>query len=339
MTFKLIFKGELYFGNKRTYDMAYSHYLNRIETCFRTDVLFEAEESFNEETFSFHIPRMTSYETERRWRATSSLLNELAQYAIASGIQAWCLMDGRLIENPTFEPDTDKTAVQAFRIGRSLTNEEGREDEATQALTKAIEKFQRHAQAYAWRGYIKLKLKDFKAAGEDFSRSIDINPTNPDPFYGRAKVCMIHNDWEGAVQDLDAAINTSIPWQTVYYRARIKKGECLFHLKRFDEALREFSLYLKRRFVNGDPHIYRRRRAFHYQGKAFLELNRYDEAMVAFDKAHEIQEGIERLPDSENLYSRGLAKQRAGKQGFISDFKEAAEKGSKEAAAMLSTLS
>ncbi len=97
--------------------------------------------------------------------------------------------------------------------------------EASEALSKAIEKYERHALAYERRGYVNYKLKNFNDALHDFSKSIRINPNNPEPYYGSGKVKMLKNDWDGAIQDFDQAIKRSLALQPLHWLARLKKGE------------------------------------------------------------------------------------------------------------------
>ena len=58
----------------------------------------------------------------------------------------------------------------------------------------------------------------------------------------------------------------------------------------------------------------------------------------AFEASLDIAEGIDKIPDSKKLRYRGLAKQRAGQNGYIKDIKEAADMGDKEAADMLKAI-
>jgi Tfp pilus assembly protein PilF len=69
-------------------------------------------------------------------------------------------------------------------------------EEASIALSNAIEKYERHAAAFERRGYVNYKLKNFNDAHYDFSKSIAINPIAPEPFYGRGKIHMIKNEWQ-----------------------------------------------------------------------------------------------------------------------------------------------
>lgn len=332
---KLIFKGRLEFGSQRTFDMVMRHWLTRIETYFKADILFKPEQVFDEETFSLVVPQQTIMSTEKHWRSTTSLLQELSQFAVAGKIGAWCLDNGTLLAALSIEPESDKVAVLEYRRGCDLVGQEGMEQEASKALSRAIEKYERHALAYERRGYVNYKLKNFNDALHDFSKSIRINPNNPEPYYGSAKVKMLKNDWEGAAQDFDHAIKGSLALQPLHWLARLKKGECLFHAKKFPEAAAELRAFLKRKFTEEDPNYTRRRRAAYLLGKALLAMNDAPAALEAFDQSLAIHSGIELAPEAEGLLQRAIAKHRAGEPEFANDLESAAQMGSLEAARLL----
>lgn len=332
---KLIFKGRLEFGNQRTFDMVLRHWQNRIETYFKTDILFKAEDVFSAEDFSLTVPQVKIMQSEKSWRSTTSLLEEVAQFAVAGNIWAWCIDDGRLLDTLNIEPDSDKVAVQEYRRGRNLVGQAGKEQEATEALSRAIEKYERHALAYERRGYVNYKLKNFNDALHDFSKSIRFNPNNPEPYYGSGKVKMLKNDWDGAVQDFDQAIRRSLALQPLHWLARLKKGESLYHAKKYNEAVAELRLYLKRDFAENDPNFLRLRRAAYLLGKALLALNDAPAALEAFDQSLAFRTGVELVPEAEGLLLRAIAKHRVGEPEYADDLQAAARMGSTEAARLL----
>lgn len=332
---KLIFKGRLEFGSQRTFDMVLRHWQTRLETYFKNDVLFKPEQLFVAEDFALVVPQQTIMSAEKPWRSTTALLEEVAQFAVAGHIRAWCVDNGRLVADLTIESSSDKAAVTEYLRGRDLVGQQGREGEATAALSRAIEKFERHALAYERRGYVNYKLKNFNDALHDFTKSIAINPNNPEPYYGSGKVKMLKNDWEGAIVDLDQAVKRSLALQPLHWLARLKKGESLFRAKKYAEAAQEMRLYLLRTFAEDDPNYRRRRRAAWFLGKALLELNDAGAALAAFDQTLEFAAGAEFVPDAEGLLYRGIAKRQAGKPEFTHDLEAAAQMGSAEAERLL----
>lgn len=257
---KLIFKGRLDFGSQRTYDMVLKHWQTRIETYFKADVLFKAEQVFSAEDLTLHVPQQVVMSTEKHWRSTTSLLQEVAQFAVMGNLGAWCVDSGQVVHQMKIEPSSDKAAVHMYNQGCALLQQGGMM-EASEALNVAIEKYERHALAYERRGYVNYKLKNFKDALHDFSKSIDYYPNNPEPYYGRGKVKMLKNDWDAAVADMECAIKRSLPLQHIYWLSRLRKGESLYHAKKFAEAAAEFKLFLQRQFAESDPN-------FRYRPKA-----------------------------------------------------------------------
>lgn len=249
---KLIFRGRLEFGSERTFNMVLNHWNTRVESYFKADVLLKAEEVFHADSFTLDVPQQVVMSTEKHWRSTTALLKEIAQYALAGNVGAWWVNSGQVLAQYTIEPQSDKSAVVEFIRGRDLVQQGGMEM-ASEALSNAISKFERNALAYERRGYVNYKLKNFKDALYDFSKSIGINPNNPEPYYGRGKVKMIMNDWETAILDFDATIKGSLAVQPVHWLARLRKSECMFHAKRYNEAIPELKLFLQRKFNDAHP--------------------------------------------------------------------------------------
>lgn len=251
---KLVFRGRLEFGSQRTYDMVLKHWNTRVENYFKANVLFKAEDVFSEEGYTLTVPQQTLMSTEKRWRSTTALLYEVAQYALAGNVGAWWVQNGKVLDQHLIEPKTDKAVVSEYLRGRELVQQGGME-QASEALTNAIEKYARHASAYERRGYVNYKLKNYNDAHYDFSKSIAIYAHNPEPFYGRGKVHMLKNEWESAIQDFQQTIDRSLAVQPIYWLARLRKGDCLFHAKRYAEAIPELKLYLQRSFSENDPNL------------------------------------------------------------------------------------
>ncbi len=333
--FKIIFKGSLEFGSSKSYQKVFQMYERRLETYYKTDILLSAEEMFNEEGFSLNLPRVVVYGPEKKWKATISLFQYLAQYAVAGSLSAW-LIDGKIIESHIIEPHSDKIAVQAFLKGRQLIKEKGKENEAIEALNKAISKYERHAQAYERRGQINFRLKNYDDALYDFTKSINIYDNNPDAYFGRAAIHLLNKDLEKAVADLDKTVKRSIPLQTVYWKARRLKGNCLMKLGDYKGAAEDFKFFSKRKFASDDPNFRWRKEVFNKYGKALLKLEDYKEAVVAFNEAMNIEAEGGKAVGPDGLLHRGIALKKAGKKGFKSDWKKAAALGSKKAAELLS---
>ena len=75
--------------------------------------------------------------------------------------------------------------------------------------------------------------------------------------------------------------------------------------------------------------------AYHNYGKLLLELEEYNEALEAFKSASEIDNLHGNIDEAEILRYQGIAKQKAGKKGYIKDIKQAAKMGDKTAKNLL----
>jgi tetratricopeptide (TPR) repeat protein len=337
---KLIFKGRLDFGNPRSYELALKQWNLRAENYFRNNVLFKAEDVFSEAENALILPQpfiTLLGQSDKAWRGTTDLFREIMQYAVAGRFHSWFISGGN-IQEVFLEPGSAKGAAQDFLEGRELAQKEATMSEACEALSNAISKYQKHALAYERRGYVNYKLGNFNDALYDFSKSIDINPNNAEPYYGRGKVRMIKNEWESAVQDFDATLKREVALQPLHWLARLKKGECHVHLKQYPEAIKELQFFLKREFKRENPNFFRRRRAWYMLGKALLGSGDINAALDAFNTALSTREGMELLPEAEALLQRGLARKSAGEASFMEDIQHSAQMGNKEAIRMMEDL-
>jgi len=265
--FKIIFKGSLEFGTPKSFEKVLQMYERRLETYYKTDFLLNAEDLFNEESYSLNLPRVVVQNTEKKWKATIGMFKYLAQYAVAGSVSAWMIDSGKILDQHIIEPHSDKVAVQAFLKGRELVKEEGKEDEAMAALNKAIQKYERHAQAYERRGYINFQLQNYEDALYDFTKSVNIYDNNPDAYFGRANIYLLQEELEKAVLDFDRTIKRSIPLQQIYWKARRIKGECLVKLGDPKGAAEEFKFFTKRKFAKDDPNFKWKKDVFNKYGK------------------------------------------------------------------------
>lgn len=340
MIYKIILAGRLEFGNEKSFQKVFQMYQFRVENFYKTDLLLK-EDAFDPENFYLNIPRLVTQSEERKWDNTVKLLDYLAQFAIAGSIMMWLIDETggkKRIEHHIVEPQTDKAAVQEYLKGRTLIDESGKEVEAIEALNRAIEKYERHALAYERRGYVNFQLRNLNDALYDFTKSIDLNPNNPEPFFGRALVKVAKNDWAGALEDLDTVVQNSIPLQPIYWKARRIKGECYLKTGEFANAIKEYKLYTVRAFESSDPNFQWCRYAFFNYGKALMETSNFAEAQRVFDQAKSCLPGKGNITDDEILIFRGLAARHAGKAGFRKDWEDALEMGSKRAAELLAEV-
>lgn len=339
MYFKCIIQGRLEFGTRNSYDKVIKMYDYRTENYYRDIIIFKAEDIFLEDELALSIPRHVSNVTEKSFRNTSSLIEYCAQFAVSGSVHAWQIDEGNIMHYIVIEPGGDKAAVQSFIKGRDLVKEKGMESEALLALSKAIEKYNRHAQAYERRAKVNFILKKYHDAKRDYGKSILIDPTIPTAYYGRGKILMLEENWTDAIQDFEMTTKYAIALQPVYWKARRLKAQCHIKLKEWNKAEFDLRFYTKRSFEKEDPNFVWRRWAFYHYGLVLMELGKYSDAIAAFDQSLVQVSTFGQIEDAQLYKWRGLAKHKAGKTGFAKDLKEASKLGDKQATTLLKELS
>lgn len=335
MFYKAIIQGRLEFGREKSYDKVVKMYEYRTETYYRNALIFKQEEVFLPEELALEVPRFVAQVTEKSFKNTADLLHYCAQFAVAGSIRAWLIDEGSILRYEMIEPDSDKAVVQSFIKGRKLVKQKGKEDEAIKALTKAIEKYDRHAQAYERRAKVNFFLKKYHDAKRDYGKCIGIDPSIPTAYYGRAKVHILEENYQAAVDDLENATKKAIALQTVYWKAKRLKAECHIKLKQYDKAAFDLKFFCKRKFTKDDPNFGWKKWGLYHYGKVLLELEEYELALEAFNDALKVENHKVDIDNSEIYRYRGIAKKKAGKKGFIKDIKEAAKMGDKQAKTLL----
>ena len=310
-------------------------YDHRLENYYKTDILFKAEDVFKPEETALYIPRTVANISDKNWKNTVDLLQYVAQFAISGNIGAWMTDEGKIMRYAWIEPKGDKAVVQKFLKARQMIEQDGNVEEARETLTKAIEIYNKHAQAYERRGYINYKLKKHHDAERDFTKSIALDQSNSPAYYGRARIKMIREDWEGAIADLAMAVKSSLALQDIHWTARRLKGECHMRLDQFKEAEFEFRFFNRRTFSTESSNYPHRLATLYNHGKVLLELESYKEALEALDRALKIMEDDDKTLEADLLVSRGIAKKNTGKNGFLSDWTQAKKLGSETATKLL----
>lgn len=338
MYHKTIIQGRLEFGSEKSYEKVTKMFLQRAETYYKTDVLFKFEDIFKEEELALDIPRYVHHVTEKAFKVTTGILGYCTQFAVAGSIRAWLIKEGEVVGFETLEPASDKAAVQSFVKGRKLVKEKGREEEAITALSKAIEKYDRHAQAYERRAKVNFIMKNYHDALRDYNKCINLDSSIPTAYYGKAKIHIMREEYEEAVVNLEESIKKSIALQTLYWKSRKLKADCHIELKEWAKAAFDLKLFTNRKFDQKDPNMFWMRKARYQYGLVLMELGEYAEAIQTFDKALQTQGENDGVNEADILTYRGQAKQKSGKSGYIKDIKDAAEKGGKRAKGLLKEI-
>jgi tetratricopeptide (TPR) repeat protein len=335
MYYKVIIQGCLKFGNQKSYDKVVKMFQYRSENYYKMDTIIKEEDVFNEDDFSLTVVRFVGQSTEKSFKNAVNLLEYCAQFAVAGNISIWLTDKGIIRGHESIEPESDKVVVQQFLRGKKLTHQVGKEKEAIEALTQVIEKYDKHAQAYEIRARVNLIMKKYHDAMRDYNKCIAIDDSIPQAYYGRAKVNLINNDLDAAIIDLELAIKKAVALQAVYWKARRLKAECHIEQKQFNQAEFDLKLFTNRKFDSNNPNFKWRRSAYFNYGKVLLELEKFNDALEAFEKCLDIAEGADSISEATKLMYRGIAKKKTGKSGFIKDLKQAADLGNKSAESLL----
>ncbi len=315
--FKVVMKGSLEFGNKKSYDMMWAHFAKRLESYYRNDLLLKDPTVFQEETLALVVPRQQVLCAEKTWKNTVFMLRELRAFAVAGELHVWILDEkNALISEETIIPKGDKVATIEYAKGISLLQKSGKEEQAIEAFTKAIEKYDRYAQAFERRGAASFRLGRLEDAIIDYSKSISFN-NNSAAFLGRGRVKMAMNDMEGALIDFQKAIDNAVPYQPIFWTARRIKGECHMKLNDYEKAIFELRLVTKRSFKDTDPNHSYRKYAWQIYGEALLSKGINNEAAEAFKEAHSIETCVE-VEDLLKNFNRGAQLKHANMEAAMS---------------------
>ncbi len=338
MFYKTIIQGRLDFGTLVSYDKIVKMYQYRIDTYYKNEIIFKVEDVFLPDQLSLEIPRFVNTVSEKAFKNTTDLLMYCSQFAVSGTIRSWLLDNGEILHFELIEPESDKAAVQSFIKGRSMIRISGQQDQAIAELSKAIEKHDRHAQAYERRAKTCFLLQNYSDALRDYNKCLGIDPTIASAYYGRARVYSIQGKTNDAIADFDNAIKKSVALETIHWKARRLKGEAHIILKEYNQALFELKLFVNRKFKKNDPNLGWRRWALYNYGLCCFETENYLDALVAFNEALDLPELNDGIDNSELLRLRGLSKTSAGKSGGIKDLRESGKLGNKKSKAALKEM-
>lgn len=337
MFIKTILQGRMEFGNLKSYQKVVKMFEYRTETYYKSDIIVKLEDIFDDKVLSLEIPRYVGQHLDKSFRNTVSLLEYSAQFAVAGEVRAWQTDRGTVLSYVYIEPQSDKAAVTNFIKGKKLVGEDGREQEAIDALSNAIEKYNRHAYAYLKRAEVNFILKKHHDSLRDFNKALAIDDSIPDAYLGRANIAILNEDYEEAIANLELSIKKAIALQTIYWKSRRLKAECHIKLNQYDKAAYDLKLFTNRNFDKTDPN-------FKYvlpAKKKYLDLLMKTESYLELlELLKNIDEMGPEYVKNAGLYYyyRGYSKHKSSKKGHLKDLKKAIELESKDAAAYLKEI-
>ena len=291
-SFTAILKGSLDFGNAKTYDLMMAHFQKRLESYYKNDLLLKNPSFFDADNARIDVPiapRYTVQCSEKTWKNTIGLMREIRTFAVAGKFHIWVLDEKKqLVAGDTIEPQGDKLATTEYLRGLSLLKKE-KEKEAVDAFSRAIDKFNRYAQAFAGRGRAYFQAGRFEDALIDYSHSIGIDQ-NSEAFFGMGEVKWAMGQKEEALADFQTAINNAAPYEPIFWTARRVKGECHFEQNELEKAIFELKLVTKRPFKETDPNFPFRKKAWLTYSAVLTAAGKDAEAKLAIKEAQAIEE-------------------------------------------------
>lgn len=336
--YKTIIQGRLEFGSEKTYKTVLTQFQNRADAHHKQELVLKEEDLFFEDDLAIIVKRYVGQSSEKWLKNTASLLAYCAQFAVAGALKVWMTNQGKILHYYSIEPDSEKIVVQTFQKGKALVKEKGKQEEAYLALTKAIDKYDRHAQAYERRAKVNYILKKYHDAERDYNKSLAIDEINAHAYFGRAKVHIINEKYDEAIEDFEKALKTSVALQPIYWKCRRRKGALHFRLGQLEKAAFDLKLFTNRKFVKDDPNYPWLKASLFLYGQILIQQKEFKPAIVVLDRAIEQEDG-EATPKLSEIYRfRGIANSSIKKSEAKKDFNKAIELGDEIAKELLSQL-
>jgi len=145
----------------------------------------------------------------------------------------------------------------------ALTSKEGKKAESNQMLDDAINNNPSLPYPYAERGFIRMEQKNWNGALDDYNAAIRIDSTNEEYFLNRALVKEKLKDMNGAYLDYSKAISI----KQTFEKAWLNRGNLLARLNRLPEAIEDYTIAIFY-FPEYATAYYNRSVAYHRQKKA-----------------------------------------------------------------------
>ena len=182
------------------------------------------------------------------------------------------------------QPPSSQTAEAYLSSGLEKMNR-GDFEEAIPDFDQTLEIDSQLANAYLHRGIAKIELRRYEEAMEDFNKAANMFPNthNSEAYLYSGLVRIELNQNEEAIEDFSKAIET---------------------IEKYKKEMRENMHSIQHKI---DPQF--ASKAYHYRGVAKTNLGNYEEAILDFNKAIEIDPQL-----AEAYFHRGIAKAGLGKK-------------------------
>jgi len=197
--------------------------------------------------------------------------------------------DSMATENEKTFEEINRQLAELYIEREIIHAEAKRFDEAAMDFTRAIELDPTDAEAYRNRGMISGGLRTLEEVIKDYTKSIEFDSDFPITYRYRADAYRQLGKLENAIEDLDVTIKMASDGWTSY----LNRGLNYLELKHYDKAEEDFT-----KVIELAPDL-----MFGYANRALLyeEMNRHGEAVGDFKKAEELNE-VNFNPSKEKLY-------------------------------------
>lgn len=170
------------------------------------------------------------------------------------------------------EKEQALTAWDYIRRGLRA-KDEGRNEDAIQEYSKAIEIDPRSAVAYNNRGVIYDDLKEYEKAVEDYDKAIELDQSYATAYYNRGIIYQNLGQYEKAIEDYSKAIELKPDYAYAYNN----RGNVYKNLKQQEKAMKDYN-----KSIELDPsNAY----AYNNRGVTYKNLEQYEKAIEDYTQA------------------------------------------------------
>jgi len=199
-------------------------------------------------------------------------------------------------------------------------SEKGNYQKAIEYYSLFLRKYPKSAGTYNNRGEAKRKLEDYRGAIQDYNKAIERKPSNEELYYhnrGIAKGQL--GDYRGSIQDFNKAIEIEPDNAQAFFNRGYTKSK----LEDYRGAIQDYNKAIELNPLYSD--------AYHNRGSAKRQLEDYRGSIQDFNKAIEINPLF-----ASSYLLRGVSKYALGdKAGACLDWSKAGELGDSDAYVMI----
>jgi tetratricopeptide (TPR) repeat protein len=234
---------------------------------------------------------------------------------LTSGLILLVIFKLGLSQNKSGIAGIDKSKLNRFEADGDEKFQNKDYFEAIKLYDDAIKQNDQSSYTFFLRGYSKLQTKQFAGSVLDFTKAINLSPTNQNGYWSKGYRLEKLDD----IYFLNGAEGFSKDYK--YYDAYYLRGFAKFYMEDYYGAIDDMNLFLTFDKTNSNPICY------YIVGTSNNKLNKYNEALVYLSKVIEL--------DPENgdaLLARGIANLKLGnKDNGCKDLSKAGQLGKQEA--------